>query len=202
MGTRDARVTRYIEKAAPFARPILTHIRDVVHAACPEVEETMKWRMPSFVYHGILGNMAAFKQHATFGFWKGSLVFDSDKAREAMGTFGRLTSVADLPSKRELTGYIRKAMALNAEGVKAPPKRTARPKPPLRTPPDLGAALRKHAKARATWEGSSPSHRREYVEWITEAKRPETRARRIATTVEWLAEGRSRNWKYEKRPSR
>jgi len=201
MGTRDPRVTAYITQAAPFARPILTHLRELVHAACPEAEETLKWRMPVFMYHGILCSMAAFKEHAAFGFWKGSLVFDSDKAREAMGTFGRLTAVADLPSKRALTAYVRKAMTLNAEGITAPPRRAARPKPPLRTPPDLGAALRKHTKARATWEDSSPSHRREYVEWITEAKRPETRARRVATTVEWLAEGKSRNWKYEKRPS-
>ena len=113
-----------------------------------------------------------------------------------MGNFGRLTDVKQLPSKRELTSYIHQAMRLNAEGVKAPRKTAARRKAPLRTPADLGAALKRNAKARAHWQGFSPSHRKEYVEWITEAKRPETREKRLATTLEWLAEGKARNWKY------
>lgn len=124
----DPRVDAYIAAAAPFARPILRHLRAVVHSACPDVEETIKWGMPFFTYHGILCHMAAFKQHAAFGFWKGALVFESDKASEAMGAVGRLTTVADLPSKRALTGYVRKAMALNVEGDKAPPKRATRAK--------------------------------------------------------------------------
>jgi len=198
MGRRDPRVDAFITKAAPFARPILTHIREVVHEACPEVEETLKWSSPAFTYHGILCMMSAFKAHAIFGFWKGTLIVDADgrKYDKAMGNFGRLTDVKQLPSKRVLTSYIRQAMRLNAEGVTAPRKTAARRKAPLRTPAELGTALKRNAKARATWEGFSPSHRREYVEWITEAKRPETRQQRLATTLEWLAEGKARNWKY------
>ena len=198
MGTRDPRVDAFIGKAAPFARPILTHVREVVHAACPEVQETLKWSSPAFMYHGILCMMSAFKEHAILGFWKGSLIVDQKgrKFDKAMGNFGRLTDVKQLPSRRVLTSYVKQAMRLNAEGVTALRKTAARRKAPLRTPPDLGAALRRNAKARANWEGFSPSHRREYVEWITEAKRPETRQKRLATTVEWLAVGKSRNWKY------
>jgi len=198
MGKRDPRVDAFITKAAPFARPILTHIREVVHEACPEVEETLKWSSPAFMHHGILCMMSAFKAHAIFGFWKGSLIVDREgrKYDKAMGNFGRLTDVKQLPSRRMLISYIKQAMRLNAEGVKAPRKTAAQRRPPPRTPADLGAALKRNAKARATWEGFSPSHRRDYVEWITEAKRPETRRQRLATTLEWLAEGKARNWKY------
>ena len=201
MPSPDPRVDAYIAEQADFARPILTHIRAVVHAVCPEVEETLKWGMPHFRYRGMLGGMAAFKQHATFGFWKGALVAEamgvkgSGKSDEAMGDFGRITSVRDLPPKRELVRWVKAAMKLNEEGVKRTPRaRTARK--PLPVPDDLARELRKSAKARATWEGFPPSHRREYIEWITEAKRPETRAKRLATTLEWLAEGKDRNWKY------
>lgn len=203
MGTRDPRVTAYIRNAAPFARPILTHIREVVHAGCPDVEETMKWSMPMFTYHGILCFMAGFKQHVGLGFWKGSQFLDvSDETESAaMGQFGRLTEVAQLPSRRVLTRYIRQAMRINEAGGR-PVKKAAKPKPAPRTPADLRAALVRSAKAQSTWDASSPGHRREYVQWITEAKRPETRARRVATTVEWLAQGKSRNWKYEMRAAR
>ena len=201
MGSRDPRVDAYITRAAPFARPILAHVREVVHAACPDVEETLKWGTPAYMYHGILCMSAAFKAHATLGFWKGALIVDQQgrKFDKAMGNFGRLTEVKDLPSRRVLTSYVHQAMRLNAEGVTAPRKTAARRKAaPLRTPPDLGKALTRNARARATWEGFSPSHRKDYVEWITEAKRPETRERRLATTVEWLTEGKSRNWKYQR----
>jgi len=198
MVKRDPRVDAFIGKAAPFARPILTHIREVVHEACPEVEETLKWSSPAFMYHGILCMMSAFKEHAIFGFWKGTLIVDRDgrKYDKAMGNFGRLTDVKQLPSRRVLTSYIKQAMRLNAEGVKAPRKTAARRKAAPRPPADLSAALRKSARARATWAAFSPSHRREYVEWITEAKRAETRARRLDTAIEWLAQGKARNWKY------
>jgi uncharacterized protein YdeI (YjbR/CyaY-like superfamily) len=168
----------------------------VVHGACPDVEETLKWGHPSFDYHGILCGMAAFKQHATFGFWKGKLIVDTSgrDLDAAMGQFGRLTSVDDLPAKRVLAGYVKKAMALNEAGVQ--PKRVVRPRAPLRVPAPFAAALARNARARATFEGFSPSCRREYLEWIVEAKRDETRARRIATSIEWLAEGKKRNWKY------
>jgi len=200
MGKRNPRVDAYIEKSADFARPVLTRIRDVVHAACPEVEEKMKWSFPHFDYKGMMCSMAAFKAHCTLGFWKAELVL-GDEAREGgMGQFGRITSVRDLPSKKVLTGYVKQAMALNDAGVK--PARVTRAKkgkkPEAAVPGDLAAALKSNKKARATFEGFSPSHRREYIEWITGAKRAETRAKRIATTVEWLEEGKRQNWRYEK----
>ncbi len=199
MGTRDPRIDAYIEKSAGFAQPILTHLREVVHAACPEVEETLKWGMPYFMHHGMLCGMASFKQHATFTFWKGALVVDGQEETEkAMGQFGRITSVKDLPPRKVLAGYVKKAAKLNEEGAGTPRATakvaTAEPEVPV----ELTAALRTNAKARATFESFSPSHRREYVQWIFEAKREETRARRVATAVEWLSEGKSRNWKYER----
>jgi uncharacterized protein YdeI (YjbR/CyaY-like superfamily) len=198
VGKRDARIDAYIAKSAEFAQPILTHLRAVVHSGCPEVEETIKWGHPSFTYHGILCGMASFKQHCTFGFWKGSLIVAKNgrPADEAMGDFGRITRLSQLPSRKELTRYLKEAMRLNEEGVK-PKKAKAAPRKPLPVPADLAAALGKNRKAQAAFEGFSPSHRREYIEWITEAKREETRARRLAATVEWVAEGKHRNWKYE-----
>jgi uncharacterized protein YdeI (YjbR/CyaY-like superfamily) len=197
-GARDPRIDAYIKRAAPFARPILTHLREVVHAACPEVEETIKWGMPMFTHHGILCFMAAFKQHAGFGFWKGSKVVDDreEQAGTAMGQFGRLTEVEQLPSRRSLEAYVRKAMRLNEAGDTGTPKPRKQPKAAPRTPAALSAALARNAKARTTWQGFSPGHRRAYVEWIAEAKRLETRARRIATSIEWLAAGKPHNWKY------
>jgi uncharacterized protein YdeI (YjbR/CyaY-like superfamily) len=194
---RDPRVDAYIANSAEFARPILEHLRDVVHRACPQAEETLKWRMPTFIYHGMLCGMAAFKQHCTFGFWKHELVVGQEQAgdAQAMGQFGRITQLADLPSRKLLASYIKKAMRLNEEGIKAPraaPKR----KPARRVPDDLAAALKKNRKAAATFAAFSPSHQREYVEWITEAKREETRAKRLATAIQWIAEGKPRNWKY------
>jgi uncharacterized protein YdeI (YjbR/CyaY-like superfamily) len=201
MGTRDPRVDAYIAGSADFARPVLTFLRDVVHGACPDVEETMKWNFPHFLHHGMMCGMAAFKEHCTLGFWKGSLVVPADArgGEAAMGQLGRITGCADLPTKKVLTGYIKTAMRLNEEGVRAPGR--AKPKVPraeAEVPEDLAGALRKNRKARASFEGFSPSQRREYVEWITEAKREETRARRVETAVEWLAEGKPRNWKYTK----
>lgn len=198
MGTRDPRVDAYIAKAQPFARPVLEHIREVVHAACPKVEETMKWSFPHFDYKGILCSMAAFKAHCAFGFWKASLLLETSQVKDdAMGQMGRITSIADLPSKRELTKLIKAAAALNEEGIAV--KRAAGAKKPVDVPPDLAAALQQNAKARATFDAFPTSHRREYVEWIVEAKKDETRQRRIAQAIEWMAEGKSRNWKYETR---
>ena len=199
MGSRDPRIDTYIAKAAPFAQPILQRIREVVHEACPEVEETMKWSMPTFVYAGgILAGMAAFKQHASFGYWKHALVMGEDAQRDGMGSYGKMATLKDVPSKRRLVADIRRAMQLNEAGVKTPgPRKTAAPKPPVEAPPELAAALAKNRKARATFEAFAPSHRREYVEWITGARRDETRARRLAQAIEWLAEGKRRHWKYE-----
>lgn len=199
MGERSRLVDAYIAKSQPFARPILEHLREVVHAACPEAVEEMKWSMPHFTYHGMLAGMAAFKAHCTFGFWKAKLIMEQDAmSREAMGHFGCIRTLDDLPSKRTLAGYVRKAMKLNEEGVKVPRKPRPRAAKPVTVPEDLASALRRSRKARDAFESFSPSHRREYIEWITEAKRAETRERRLATTIEWLEEGKPRHWKYAK----
>jgi uncharacterized protein YdeI (YjbR/CyaY-like superfamily) len=196
MAQRDPRVDAYIAKSADFARPVMTHLRELIHEACPEVAETLKWGMPFFGYRGSLCHFAAFKQHCAFGFWKGRLLFDSQsKHDEAMGQFGRITALKDLPAKRVLIGYVKQAMKLNEEGVKAPASKKV-VKPPPQAPADLLAALKKNKKALATFEAFSPSCKREYIEWLAEAKREETRAKRLAQAVEWIAEGKQRNWKY------
>lgn len=193
----DPRVDAYIARQAEFARPILAYLRSVVHTACPEGEEAMKWSSPTFLYRGqMLAGMAAFKAHASFGFWKGGLVTgDTPGMMSAMGQFGRLTSIDDLPDRAALDALIRKAMKLADEGVKAPRNKHA--KPPFAVPDDLRAALDDNAAAAATFDDFPPSSQRDYVEWITEAKRDETRTKRVAQAVEWLAEGKRRNWKYE-----
>jgi uncharacterized protein YdeI (YjbR/CyaY-like superfamily) len=199
MGKRDPRVDAYIAKSADFAKPILAHLRETVHAACPEVEEAIKWSTPAFMYRGMLCGMAAFKQHATFGFWKNSLVFgDRATSTNPMEQFGRLTKVSDLPPAATLSAYVRKAARLNDEGVKVARKPKAAPKP-IRVPADLAAALKKVKRAQAAFDAFSPSHKREYIEWITEAKSNETHARRLTQAVAWIAEGKSRNWKYERK---
>jgi uncharacterized protein YdeI (YjbR/CyaY-like superfamily) len=198
MGTQDPRIDAYIAKSAAFAKPILTHLRKVVHSACPDVEETMKWSFPHFMYKGMLCSMASFKEHCAFGFWKNSLIVQNGgkATEEAMGQFGRITKLADLPSQAVLSGYIKQAMKLNDDGVKTPARsKPARPKEVV-VPDDLTAALARNKAAGATFEGFSPSHKREYVEWITEAKTEATRARRLETAMEWMAEGKPRNWKY------
>ena len=201
MGKRDPRIDDYIAKSAEFARPILEHFREIVHTACPGVEETVKWSMPSFEYHGILCNMASFKAHCAIGFWKGALLFEhSGTPGEAMGHLGRITKLADLPPKKELIRLVKEAARLNEEGVAIPRAKKAKTaKPPVETPDDLAAALKKNGKARKAFEAFPPSHRREYVEWITEAKTEATRSRRLEQAVEWMSEGKSRNWKYEKK---
>lgn len=199
MGKKDPRIDAYIARSADFAKPILKHIRKLVHTACPQVEETMKWSFPHFDYKGILCSMAAFKNHCTFGFWKGAMILrdtEGDDREEAMGQFGRITALADLPKDRVLTGYIKEAVRLNDEGIKLP--RRHRKRQNLAIPDDLAAALKKNKNAQSTFENFSDSHKREYVEWIVEAKREVTRRNRLRTTVEWLVEGKPRNWKYAK----
>ena len=196
--SRDPRIDDYIARQADFARPILEHLRAAVHSACPEVEETLKWSMPHFLYKGqMLAGIAAFKAHATFGFWRAREVLGETGAeRDAMGQFGRLASVADLPPDDVLHGLIRKAMALTDSGAR-PARAKPAPKREPETPPELDSALSANPAARATFDGFPPSCRREYVQWVAEAKRAETRDRRIAQAVEWMAEGKRRNWKYE-----
>ena len=200
MGTRDPRVDAYITKSAEFARPILTSIREAAHEGCPEVEETMKWRMPHFMHHGILCGMAAFKEHCALIFRLGGLVVDGqERSDEAMGQLGRIRTPKDLPPKWALVRYVRKAARLNEAGVK-PPKPSGTKAPP-RVPDELQRALQKSPKALAAFESFPPSHRREYIEWIAEAKREETRHRRAAQALEWIAEGKPRNWKYMSPPA-
>lgn len=194
---RDPRIDAYIERAAPFARPILVHVRELVHEACPQVEETIKWGMPTFVHAGgILCGMAAFKQHASFGFWKHALVVGDAQPQTGMGSYGKLASLDDLPPKKALLAHLRKAMQLNEDGVKSPARKAA-PKPPPDTPEALAVALKANKAAKATFDAFSPSCKREYIEWIVEAKREETRAKRVAQAVEWMAGGKRRNWKHE-----
>ncbi len=195
----DARVDAYIGRSAEFAQPILRFLRETVHAACPEVEETLKWGMPTFMYHGILCSMAAFKQHATFGFWKNTVMIDAAQDGAAMGQFGRITHCRDLPTKKVLTAYIRQAMKLNVEREAVPKSlRASRPapKPPLAVPDDLDRALKKQRKAAQVFAAFTDGQRREYIEWIAAAKRAETRQRRLEQAIAWIAEGKQRNWKY------
>lgn len=198
-------VDKYIAAAAPFAQPLLTHIRKLVHKTLPGVEETIKWSMPFFLYHGlILGNMAAFKQHCSLGLW-GSQAADDLRAggiysRDAMGVLGKLTSLKDLPPDRELAGYLRTAAAAIDSGARTQNysrSKPSTPKPPAEVPAALAAALKKNKAAAAQFAAMPPGCRREYCDWIAEAKRDETRDKRVATAIEWIAEGKRRNWKYE-----
>jgi len=199
MATRDPRIDAYIKKAQPFAKPILTHLRSVVHDACPGVQETLKWGVPHFDYKGIFCGMAAFKAHTTFGFWKGALLKDQlPKVDEkAMGHFGRITSMDDLPNAPTLARIVKAAARLNDDGVKVARMPKAK-KPPLEAPADLLSALAKSKKAQAHFKAFPPGQQREYNEWIIEAKQDATREKRIKTAVEWIAEGKIRNWKYVK----
>jgi uncharacterized protein YdeI (YjbR/CyaY-like superfamily) len=197
MKKKDARIDAYIAKAEPFARPILTHIRKAVHAGCPEVEETLKWSHPAFMYKGILCGMASFKQHVTFGFWKAAAMNDcGDKSADAAGQFGRITCVDDLPREPAFVKLVKEAAALHDAGVKAPRTKTTTRKKPLKEPDYFVAALKRNTKAQKTYDAFSPSHKREYVEWITEAKGEDTRQKRLETALAWIAEGKPRNWKY------
>jgi hypothetical protein len=187
----DPRVDAYIQKSPEYARPILTHLRKVVHDACPDVQETIKWGVPNFEHHGILCGIAAFKSDVTFGFWKSQLLAD-----RGFPELGRLRSLADLPSDAELRRTIKAAMALNEEGIQPDRPRRGK-KPPIRPPAYFMAAVKKNKKALTRFQAFSPSHKREYVEWVTEAKGEDTRQRRLTQAVAWIAEGKSRNWKYQ-----
>ena len=195
---QDPRVDAYIERQADFAKPVLAKLRETVHAACPRCEETLKWSMPAFLYKGtILAHMAGFKAHATFGFWQTrQVVGETGREREAMGSFGRIESLGDLPDDATTHALIGKAMALIDSGEKTP-RPVKHPKPDLDMPTDLETALAANPAARATYDSFPPSARRDYVEWLIDAKRPETRAKRLAQAVEWMAEGKRRHWKYE-----
>jgi uncharacterized protein YdeI (YjbR/CyaY-like superfamily) len=205
--TLSPKVDAYVVKAQPFAQPILEHLRELVHKGCPAIEETIKWSRPFFEYRGaILCNMSAFREHCSFGFWGEEIGAVLRKAgvveREGMGSLGRITSVSDLPADKHMLGWIRQAAAFVDSGQYTSPIAARRkvvkaPKPSLETPAELAAALKRNKKAAAVYAAFSPSCQREYVEWIADAKRPETREKRIETAVEWIAEGKQRNWKYQ-----
>jgi uncharacterized protein YdeI (YjbR/CyaY-like superfamily) len=202
---KDKRINAYIDKAQPFAKPILKKLRELIHKGNPEVEETIKWGMPFFDYKGPFCNFASFKEHATFGFWKYKLIKDpkgylqdvANKGGDAMGNLGRITSLKDLPPDKVFIDFIKQAKRLNDEGIKLPakPKKT---KAKLIIPDYLIKSIKKNKKAFNTFSNFSYSHKKEYVEWITEAKTEATRNKRIKTAIEWMSEGKPRNWKYRK----
>ena len=204
MPKKDPRIDAYISKSADFAKPILNHLRRLVHAGCPGVEETIKWSFPHFMNKGILCSMAAFKAHCSFGFWKGALILgQNQRARSGeeagMGQFGRITHISDLPKEDVLLGYIKEAVRLNDTGIKTRPRLKSKAKKQLVVPAYFMAGLKKNKKVLATFESFSPSHKREYVEWITEAKGEDTRNKRLETAIQWMAEGKPRHWRYMKR---
>jgi uncharacterized protein YdeI (YjbR/CyaY-like superfamily) len=193
----EPRIDAYIAKAAPFARPILEKIRERVHVTVPDAEEVMKWSAPSFTLNGkILIVMAAFKEHAALNFWRGQEIGDGSAKAGAMGQFGQLRSVGDLPPDTELDALIKEAAALTAQAP-APRKTKHEPKPAPALHPEFAAALDQAPAAKAALDGFPPSAQRDYFEWISEAKQDATRAKRIATAIEWLSEGKRRHWKYQ-----
>ena len=197
--TFDPRVTAYINAAAPFAKPILTELRTRIHASIPEIEEDIKWGFPSFMYKGkIFFGMSAFKAHAGAGFWH-PLMRPNDKSPEGIGEFGKITAVDQLPSRAAFAKLARQAKKLTDDGVTGPKRPKPDPNRKVDVPKDLAALLAKNARARATFEGFPYSKKNDYVTWINGAKRDETRAKRLATTVKQLAEGKSLMWKYEEK---
>ncbi|MEO7835239.1 MAG: YdeI/OmpD-associated family protein [Ginsengibacter sp.] len=200
---QDKRIDNYISKLADFAKPILNHLRNLIHSACPQVEETIKWGFPNFDYKGMMCSMAAFKHHCVFGFWKAALMKDANAFKEnnvnAMGHSGKITSLADLPSDKIIISRIKEAMRLNDEGIKLPERNRSEKKPEIIIPDAFEKELAKNKNASATFNNFSPSQKREYTEWIAEAKTEETRNKRIKTAIEWMTEGKTRNWKYKKK---
>ena len=200
MGKKDSRVDEYIDKAQPFAKPILKHLRKVIHSSSPEIEETIKWGSPHFGFKGMVCFMAGFKAHCTFGFWKGALLKDTKNVMKelgegAMGHFGKITNVKDLPNNKIMFDLIKQAIKLNEEGVKLPSKPKPR-KEQISVPTYLKQALGKNIKANEVWKKFSYTNQKDYVEWLTEAKNETTRNKRLATAMEWIADGKGRNWKY------
>lgn len=205
MGKKDNRVDAYIQKAEPFARPILDHLRELAHKGCPGLEETIKWGMPSFEYKGPFFGIASFKKHCAFGFWKASLLKDpknylrlrANQGGEAMGNFGRVEDLKDLPPDKVLLDFFKQAKKLNDAGIKIP--RITKVKPAVKAPAYFLDAIKANKKAFTTFGNFSPSNKRDYVEWIAEAKTEATREKRMAQAIEWMAEGKPRNWKYMKK---
>ena len=202
--SKDKRVDEYISKSADFAKPILKHLRSLVHQACPDVEETIKWSFPHFDYNGIMCSMASFKNHCAFTFWKASLISDTNgifvgESEGGMGDLGKISSMKDLPDDEILIRYIQEAVRLNVVNIKVKKiKKTVDPKA-LVIPEEFAILLDKNKKARKSFTDFSPSHQKEYISWITEAKTEATKIKRMNSAIEMLSEGKSRNWKYEKK---
>lgn len=196
---RDPRVDAYIAKAQPFAQPILIHLRELVHREVAGVEEAIKWSMPFFTLEGSnVANIASFKAHAVFGFWRHAEVTGEAERQGAMGSLGRITALGDLPPDQDIAAMLAKAVRLIRDKVPDPRHASDKPKKPeAPVPPPLAAALAANGAAQQVWDGFAPSHRREYCDWVAEAKRDETREKRIVQAVEWIAEGKDRNWKYK-----
>ena len=203
MPAHNPKVDAYIDGSADFAKPVLTHLRKIIHQADPRIEETIKWGFPNFEYKGIVCSMASFKAHCSFSFWKASVMKDPHKilsaiGETAMGHFGKIKSLGDLPADKLLLEYIREAVRLNEEGVKVSKSPQAASRK-VEVPQYLTDALKGNAAAKSTFENFSPSNQKEYVEWLEDAKTEETRDRRLDTAIEWMAEGKIRNWKYVKK---
>ena len=201
MGKKDNRVDQYIAKAQPFARPILEHAREIIHKTCPDVIEVMKWSCPHFDYKGeILCAIAAFKEHAAIRMWKAPLLEDPKgllKEDGSAGNFGKIHSVADMPSDKVLSQFLKQAMKLNEAGVKVE-KNVVKKEIKTDAPDYFMKALKKNKAALKTYEAFSPGNKRDYIVWVTEAKSEATRDARLATAIEWMAEGKTRLWKYKK----
>lgn len=198
----DARVDAYIAKSAPFAQPILEHLRKIVHAAAPQVTEGIKWGFPFFDYKGPVCHMSAFKQHMAFGFWKASMLNDPNgllqKDEPSAGSLGKITSLLDLPSDDILIDFIKQAVHINEKDIKPAEKKASKPKEAIEMPADFADLLAANPKAQAAYNNFSPSHKREYLEWIVDAKSDATRQKRLQTAIEQIVEGKSKNWKYQK----
>lgn len=205
MSQSSKQVDQYIKNAPEYAQPILVKIRKAFHKGCPELEETIKWGIPYFVCDGMLGGMAAFKKHVGFGFWRSNELDDpaglfetGTGAKQSMCT-AKVHNLKELPTQKVLVDYVRRAVKLNRADSSKPKKKSPKKKITTRTPADLAALLKKNKPAKVTFDALAPSHKRDYIQWITEAKRDATRQQRLKTTIEWLAEGKRRNWKYERK---
>lgn len=203
MSSHNKSIDAYIAKSADFAKPILNHLRELIHATCPDVEEKIKWSMPFFDYKGeMMCHMASFKQHCAFGFWKGSIMKDpvlreTAATEAAMGHLGRITSLKDLPSDKKIISWVKEAMLLNDNGIKLPPKPKPSAAKETASPDYFTKAIAKNKTAKKVWDAFPPGKKKDYVVWITEAKTEDTRNKRMATAIEWIAEGKARHWKYQ-----
>lgn len=193
-------IDKYISESHDFAKPILSYFRKFVHKNCPAVDECLKWGFPHFQYKGILCSMASFNHHCAIGFWKGPLIPELKAIEDdsAMGQLGKITSVKDLPSDKVLGIIIKKAMKLNEEGVKSPTRSKPKSLTEIKVPDYLLQTIKKNKKAFETFSNFSNSNKKEYVEWVEDAKTEATKLKRIGTMLQWLAEGKDRNWKYKK----